>query len=99
MARKYYKDAVEELAKKEKQREERTESRKAQRKVKKEKLTEEQEYNKSRAKILKNWNHNTMKGYPPTWEEFKSRGITFNAKGGSVNSRAIAKKYFKGGMV
>ena len=87
-------------AEKEKKRKERTESRKSQRGVGKSQSQSEKEleaYKKHYKETMKNWNHNTMKMYPPTpaeWQKNKQyyKRISPNAKGGIV-------KKSTGGMI
>ena len=99
---------------KEKKRKERTKSRESQRGVGKSKSQSEkelEEYTKHYKKIMKNWNHNTLKMYPPTPAEWQRNKEYYkkiqpnakpNAKGGKLKHGGKAKKmrtYKKGGKV
>ena len=84
---------------KEKKRKQRTESRKSQRGVGKSQSQSEKElkeYTKHWKETMKNWDHDTMKMYPPTPEEWQRnkqyyKRIQPNAKGGKLKKGGKAK--------
>ena len=92
-------------AEKEKKRKERTESRKSQRGVGKSLSQEEKEleaYKKHYKETMKNWNHNTMKMYPPTpaeWQRNKqyypSKFIADEIKKLGIGGKTISNQDFR----